>query len=253
MGGKHNPSSWRSHHPFYNNNVSDKTIFDKLKVLPIVMIKDPVNWMSSMCRNSYGAQWRKNKICPYLVADKNDIKSKLSGFDGVRVNIKHRNDPKHSSSNYLSLLHLWNTYYNDWLMTNMNANVGTVNDNYNMTGNDGNIKDDNNDDYFPRLIVRYEDLLYHTEEVIEKVCNCAVGKMFNKNNNQDDNKKKNQFISFSEASKVPWKIPSNDLLSAAIRYGSLDSRNDVLTNDNKEYAIRMIDRILIQKFHYLMP
>ena len=172
---------------------------------------------------------RKNKICPYLVPDKNDKKSITSRNDGVQVRIKHRNDPKHSTSSYPSLLHLWNTYYHDWFKTNLNKtsteHTGTKNDS------------------FPRLIVRYEDLLYHTEEVITKVCNCGGGKIF----------EESKFKSVFEASKEPWKIPSNDLVSAAIRYGSLDIRNSVLTVENEEFATRVIDRVLIDKFNYLTP
>ena len=59
--GKHNNVTWRAHSPFkskFDSYDGLKSTYDKFKVLPIVMIKDPVNWMSSMCRNSYGVQWR---------------------------------------------------------------------------------------------------------------------------------------------------------------------------------------------------
>ena len=47
-----------------------------------------------------------------------------------------------------SILHLWNSYYTEY-----------------------------KEAQFPRLIVRYEDLIFHPEEVTEKVCKCAGGSM----------------------------------------------------------------------------
>lgn len=47
-----------------------------------------------------------------------------------------------------SILHLWNDYYQEYLQAP-----------------------------FPRLIVRFEDLLFHPEEVTKTVCECAGGSM----------------------------------------------------------------------------
>ena len=47
-----------------------------------------------------------------------------------------------------SILHHWNDYYNEYLTAD-----------------------------FPRLLVRYEDLLFHPKELTTSVCECAGGKM----------------------------------------------------------------------------
>jgi hypothetical protein len=45
--GKHNPLSWRLHH----ETKSTMGRLDQRDFLPIVMVKDPVSWMASMCRH----------------------------------------------------------------------------------------------------------------------------------------------------------------------------------------------------------
>jgi hypothetical protein len=48
--------------------------------------------------------------------------------------------------NYTSLVDMWNVWYKDW-----------------------------HDVSFPRLMVRFEDLLFHAEDVVSQVCACGGG------------------------------------------------------------------------------
>ena len=52
------------------------------------------------------------------------------------------------SRQHESILHHWNDYYNEYLVAD-----------------------------FPRLLVRYEDLLFHPKELTKSVCECAGGSM----------------------------------------------------------------------------
>lgn len=152
--GKHNPAPWRLHHLAA---VGSKGV-NQTEFLPVVMIKDPITWMASMCRHSYEARWRHVKEhCPNLVPNKYDRKRKLGeGTMGVQVKFATRHygdeplpDPHNKTFiRYDSLVHLWNTWYNQW---------------YNAS--------------FPRLIVRFEDLMLHAEETVSKVCECGGGTM----------------------------------------------------------------------------
>jgi hypothetical protein len=64
---------------------------------------------------------------------------------------------------------------------------------------------------YPRLIVRFEDLVYRPKEVITKVCECVGGTMTGW---------RGQFIYKTKTSnKGPGHGQRSDLLSAFIKYG----------------------------------
>ena len=70
--GKHNPITWRNHHEAQVGGKMRGEQVPHNDVLPIVMIKDPISWMSSLCRHPYSARWRHYKICPNLVPNEFD-------------------------------------------------------------------------------------------------------------------------------------------------------------------------------------
>ena len=75
--GKHNPAAWKHKTVVKNRGYN----FNHDDVLPVVIIKDPVNWIHSMCKHPYGASWRHTaKHCPNLVPNKKD---KGKYIDGV--------------------------------------------------------------------------------------------------------------------------------------------------------------------------
>ncbi|KAL7451813.1 hypothetical protein ACHAWC_004233, partial [Mediolabrus comicus] len=117
--GKHNPVFWRLHHEakIGGANVTQEHF------LPIVMIKDPITWMASMCRHSYEARWpHMPNHCPNLVANKFDRTKKHGEIIPVRVKFatKHiGNEPLPDPTNktfikYDSLVHFWNRWYTEW-------------------------------------------------------------------------------------------------------------------------------------------
>ena len=146
--GKHSPASWRFKHKADEGG----DLKHQEYVLPAVVIKDPYTWMTSMCRHSYSANWCHTKDhCPNLIANENDINvfnNTLALGEVVPVNIRYSAE---NITHHKSLVNLWNDYYLDWY-----ANAT-----------------------FPRVIVRFEDLLFRSEYVIDQVCSCAGGKLKN--------------------------------------------------------------------------
>ena len=79
--GKHNPPAWR--HKTVAGVAGKGVIQDD--VLPIVIIKDPVNWIHSMCKHPYGGRWRHTaEHCPNLVPNEKDKGKYVDGV--VRIN-----------------------------------------------------------------------------------------------------------------------------------------------------------------------
>ena len=95
--GKHTPARFKWDHA--TDHAKD---IDKTSILPVVTIRDPYNWMASMCRNGYTAKWpHHGNVCPHLVELQNTTQS-------VPVNVSYADDHK---SFHNSLAHLWNDWY----------------------------------------------------------------------------------------------------------------------------------------------
>ena len=107
-------------------------------VLPVVIVKDPLTWFKSMCRERYdvlGPWFRKqgiSKKCPELLDH---------GKTAVDVGWA---DANHSV--YDSILDLWSTWHRDY------ADLAE-----------------------PPIFVRFEDLLYDPAAFVEPICKCAGG------------------------------------------------------------------------------
>eukprot|EP01083_Nonionella_stella_P240695 841211_1 len=172
--------------------------------------------MSSMCRHAYAASWRHNpNHCPNLVASegeeirKRGLEKDVKGRNLFRVIVAFQKTEKYT---YTSLVDLYNRWYRDYL----------------------EIKD------FPRLMIRYEDLLLYHEEIVTKVCHCGGGTVINAMNG----------IHHDSSSAKPNHKGSNGLTEAMIRYGSEDHRTDTMTNHDLEFANEELDSELMNLFHY---
>lgn len=206
--GKHPPVTWR----FRNQASTDrKRIANHTVTLPVATIKDPLNWMGSMCRNSYAANWRhKPEHCPNLVPNQLDRKMGAKG-DTVKVNVRYNST---HITHHKSLVNLWNEWYRGY---------------YDAT--------------FPRLIVRSEDMMYHTEEVITKICTCGGGIM------RDDFK----YVLDSAKSGPGHKADANGLVGAMVKYGNSTLRIKGMTKEDLTFAEKELDPELMEAFGYLMP
>lgn len=114
-----------------------------------------------------------------------------------------------------SLVGFWNDWYNDYV----NAS-------------------------FPRIIVRFEDLVFHAKEVTTQVCHCAGGEL---------KRKKFQYIVNSakkgEAAHGPMEARTS-FIGAMIRYGKDTHRLDSMTPEDLEYARQTLDPKLMEYFNY---
>uniref|UniRef100_A0A7S2UIB2 Uncharacterized protein n=1 Tax=Attheya septentrionalis TaxID=420275 RepID=A0A7S2UIB2_9STRA len=220
--GKHSPASWRNQYEAPSMGMPTK---DHLRVLPVVTIKDPFSWMGSTCRNPYDVTWPHSypDNCPNLVAKHthffgeegnkgNDSNNHVNrNNDGIAVEVRRSKD---SITHHESLAHLWNDWYSEY---------------YDPI------------ESFPRIMVRYEDLLFHTQEVISKVCTTCMGGT----------------IPYKKVKLLPTsaKLASahksrTGLLEAMIHYGSAKRRLEGFTRDDVIFANQHLNTDLMTTFGY---
>ena len=128
----------------YNHTAPDMEPYDKDKVLPIVMIRDPFAWLQSMCASPYAAHWRHDKHhCPNMIPNEVDrVKYK---------NLQHSFEvtvifDEQSKRHFQSLVHLWSEWYAQYLHVD-----------------------------YPILMIRYEDLVFQPAVVLHEIANCVAG------------------------------------------------------------------------------
>ncbi|KAL7545039.1 hypothetical protein ACHAWF_008409 [Thalassiosira exigua] len=116
---------------------------------------------------------------------------------------------------YESLTDMWNKWYEEW-------EVQT----------------------FPHITTRFEDLLFHGEDVTKTVCDC-VGGVFTK---------KFQFVegSAKENGLAPNK-GAYGLVKSLLQYGNGDNRLDGLTDPDRLYAQKSLNPALMKKYGYVYP
>eukprot|EP00804_Cyclotella_cryptica_P006973 CCRYP_007099-RB/>CCRYP_007099-RB protein AED:0.31 eAED:0.31 QI:230/1/1/1/1/1/2/791/345 len=103
--GKHTAAKLK-----YNYSAPLSENITKDDALPIVTVRNPYDWMRSMCQHSYTAEWSKNEkgprkkqICPHLVYTNSTSEEKWP----VEVTVKLANQ----YLTFTSLAHLWNEWY----------------------------------------------------------------------------------------------------------------------------------------------
>jgi len=204
--GKHNPVAFRGNHVAVHESARG---VNHTAVLAIVAIKDPYTWMTSMCRHKYFTSWdRSSDHCPGLVPSTTEEKKNHPNDPSLRVRMKYI---KSNITYYDSLVELWNTWYNDWVYVD-----------------------------FPRLIVRYEDLLFHAEYLTKQVCKCAGGVM-----------NKRAFKQIAGAAKtLPIHKGSSGLLESLLRYSNSTVRKEQYWKDDIEYARKHLNSEIMNFFHY---
>ena len=115
------------------DNVSDVE-----STLPLVIVKDPLSWMASLCGNAHSARFRAwfrhvaRGICP-------------SPVTATAVTVAWHKTQKYK---YSSLASLWNIWHREYV-----------------------------DAPFPALLLRHEDLIYDPNNTVAAVCRCAGGRI----------------------------------------------------------------------------
>lgn len=195
-GGKHTLLSSR-HWYKQLSNTSD------LPFLPIILIRDPLRWMGSMCKASYKAVWTKGyqDRCPNLVPSV--LERTMPQFRNMSTFevIVEQNQPER----YASLADMWLKWYRLFLEAE-----------------------------FPRLIVRFEDTIFHAEKVMDQVTKCFNRPM----------QRPYQYL--LERSKNR----SSEFSEVLGRYGSEAGRYDHLTHEDALYFTSIILPSMMEMFHY---
>jgi hypothetical protein len=171
-----------------------------------------------MCESPYTLEWNKSKThCPNLIeTSMEEVGEGGNSVEAVGVPVRLRWGLFIRA--WPSLAHLWSTWYREYVETDI-----------------------------PRLIIRFEDLLFHTEAIVDRIRECAGAQW----------KNGGTFIYQTAPAKTHpyfsrFKAPSS-LISAMIKYGQ-DSkgqrRTHSMTKDDMAYAERFLDKELLDMFHY---
>lgn len=235
--GKHQPPKWRLEHDVTSDNKVPNQ-----NILPVVTIRDPYLWMQSMCRHRYAAHWfHRPRHCPNLVANWMDLDFLEYAESGEYKEMSnyHHNDPwlidnvmntanftadqviiplyvkyKSETTNHKSLAHLWNDWYNEYIQGD-----------------------------FPRLIVRFEDLLFFGKEVTEQACKCAGGELY----------PNFKHIGVSAKQGDIHGNKKTSLVEALIRYGHRQNVTMGMSKEDILYAKKAFDGELMKIFSYSHP
>jgi hypothetical protein len=255
--GKHTPVDdeqfRQSHRTYDDGNVQADAMF------PAVMIRDPFKWMQSvryiakvqrgvaesgveswgtslidclvvlllldhrvvqMCRHPYAADWvHEEDHCPNLLPNEYDyqllaIDEKEAAMNGVTMNVTVKY--AEFSRQHASLVEFWN----DWYKAYAEAS-------------------------FPRLIVRFEDVVFHPKQITKTVCECAGGQL--------DPDRPFKFIVDSAKKGAAHGTEKTSYVDALIKYGTEEGRYEGFDGDDLEYAREHLDPDLMRLFGYRYP
>lgn len=120
----------------YRNRTTNKESW-----MPIVMVRDPLFWLHSTCKAPYNIKW---------VGQKPGGRSKDINLNGkcpnpgqeITYQMIFANPRK--TVKYKGLIHLWNEFYQEYLKAD-----------------------------FPRLIVRFEDAIFHLPQIVQHIQECV--------------------------------------------------------------------------------
>lgn len=90
----------------------------------------------------------------------------------------------------------------------------------------------------PRLMVRFEDFLFHRERVLDKIAECATGQAWDRP------------VKYRVAS-VKHHGDSSDLVSAVIRYGTSRGRYAGMAVEDLRFAKTALSPKLLKILNYL--
>jgi hypothetical protein len=223
--GKHMLASWK-----WTNTANHESKTDKTTVLPVVLVRDPYSWMKSMCRNHYGARWHYTKEhCPNLVPNQHDLQ--LFPYQGSNIPVRldygggGGGDDSSSSAaaavnitSYDSLAHLWSEWNRQYWQVD-----------------------------YPRIMVRYEDVLFYPRELITRICTCAGGVTA----------PPHEFTYFVNSAK--WgpghgkEEQKTSLISAMMKYANVAKRIKGYTKEDLQLAHEALSEDLMIAFQYNRP
>ena len=223
LWGKHTPARYRG---AYVTAKNPKYSVDE--ILPIVLVRNPYSWMKSMCRNPYTASWQgqsNSKTCPKLKRESN-----LNQWNEVNV----RFGP--GQTHHKSLGHLFNDWYGDYFYNNYTIDDGS---------------ERNTTAPFPRLMIRFEDIIFFPKEVTEAVCKCAGGTLGHRADDKDVANGTFHYVVRSAKAGFGHGPQShrNGLIDSWIRYGSVNPESEY-SSDDLALAQQVLDPLIMDAFAY---
>lgn len=198
---------WGKHTPAHYrelHSTQKAADINKHDVLPVVTIRNPYTWMQSMCKNPYTAKWKHARTCP-------NLRMGASGSEWNPVNVKFGA----GTDSYKSLVHLWNDWYKEYYQQQT---------------------------AFPFLIIRMEDLVFHTQATIQQVCHCAGGQLHSNFH----------YITQSAKADSPGHDTSTNLVTSLIKYSHIQVMAG-FTKDDYQASRDGVDATLLEAFGYWHP
>jgi hypothetical protein len=174
-------------------------------ILPVVTIRHPWTWMQSMCKNPYSARWSHWKKCPNLLQE--------DGVSWNNVTVKYGA----AVESYQSLAHLWNDWYRQYV----------------------------HDADYPFVMIRMEDLVFHTQSTVTQVCACAGGEI------RTD--RPFQYVADSAKKDSPGHDTTTGYAEAWIKYSKPLKVMAGFAEDDYEAALKALNSDLMDKFGYHHP
>lgn len=206
--GKHRLASVK-----WNHTANDHMgLWNKTNTLPVVVIKDPYTWLQSMCNAPYEAKWRhRPQHCPNLVPNDFDhaLSPLSSNLSSVPVKIVF---DANSTYYWDSLIDVWNDWYRQYY--------------------DVKVVD------YPRLMVRFEDLLFAPDALLSIIADCIGSRIAQ------------PMVHQTHSSKSHGS--GTDLVHAFTKFGSNNDkfRWNNMTVPDLQFAMSHLDPELMRVFDY---
>ncbi|GKY90337.1 hypothetical protein MPSEU_000007700 [Mayamaea pseudoterrestris] len=205
--GKHTDPGFRNQHA-----ATHAQEISKNDILPVVTIRNVWTWMQSMCHHPYAAQWEHYEKCPHLKVAKDKTQQQQQVYDWNNVTVTYGA----GKMSYQSLVHLWN----DWYSSYMNPSAS-----------------------YPLIMIRMEDLVFHTESTISQVCACAGGQL----------QQPFQFVHDSAKKDSPGHDTRTGYVEAWIKYGKPMQVEAGFDHDDYQATMQSLSRTLMDTFSYQNP
>lgn len=100
------------------------------------------------------------------------------------------------------------------------------------------------DSDIPRIMIRFEDMIFHAETVLDRILDCLGGVPANRGGGPEVKLQK---------SRAKHANKSSDFESALTKYGHEEGRYSQLTKEDYDYMRSHVDLDLMNKFHYKIP
>jgi hypothetical protein len=136
---------------------------------------------------------------------------------------------------------MWNDWYGEYFYENytMNATMGSVESQGNLTAP------------FPRLMIRFEDIIFFPYEVTQQVCKCAGGVLGHRPDDTDVANNTFHYVVRSAKTGGGHGPASqrNGLIDSWVRYGKSDPRNEY-NDEATRIAEDALDQLIVKAFGY---